>query len=278
MLLEALWSNKITLQFVNLDNSKNDIEKLLELLDHFYENDICIYINEEQIYSDENFCQWLYEKRIPEINDMKREIQIKMSKSVNIDNERYDEIFNKNQMNMLKLNFDESKLSFLYTISKLFKIKQMILKTETKAEFKEDLKQCFQNIHFDDTVKSSINTLNRNFDKIKNEIVDHLIAIDGQAQIFKKSQRKSNDEIAATFFERTGIECSSQAGRSGVAGLKRNYYNEQKLADEEICCELHTKFDKHGIDPTKQDRIYFFPGCDGIMNGKIIVVHIGKHL
>lgn len=278
MLLEALWTNEITSQFIGLNTAIEKIEQLLELLDYCDEYAIYLFINEDTIYSNQSFCEWLYGKRNPEMNDMKREIQIKMSKSTNIDNKTYDEFFDKNKGSMLKLNFDESQEWFLYTIAKLFRIKQMVLKTETKAEFKEDMEQCFQNIHFDESVKQSLNTLYRNFDEIKSEIVDHLSALDEHAQIFNESQRIANEEIAATFVERTGIDCSPQAGRKGVIELKRNYYNEKKLAYEEVCCELHTKFNKHGIDRTKQDRIYFFPGRDGIENGKIIVAYIGKHL
>lgn len=278
MLLEAIWTNEITNQFVHLDEPISRIEKFLDLLDYCDENTLYKYIDEEKIYSDDKFCQWLYEKNIPELTDLKRELQIKIGKSIGVESIKYCELIDENKITSLKFNFDESKKNYLYTIKKMYIIRQRILRTESKADFKEDINNCFQNIFFDDSVKTSINTLNRKFDDIKDEIIDHLIALDEQAATLKMLQKRANDEIAATLIEKTGIDCSPQSGRDSVIELKRTFLNEVNLKEEEICCELHTKFKKFGIDRTKQDRIYFFPGRDGIKDGKIIVVHIGKHL
>lgn len=42
-----------------------------------------------------------------------------------------------------------------------------------------------------------------------------------------------------------------------------------------MICELHTKFKRFNIDRDNQDRIYFFPGKEGILDGKAIVKYIG---
>ncbi len=76
----------------------------------------------------------------------------------------------------------------------------------------------------------------------------------------------------------TGIACSPQAGREHVQSLRQIFRNEETKQDEEITCELHTKFRTFNIDRKKQDRLYFFPGKKGIKGGKIIVKHIGEHL
>ena len=88
----------------------------------------------------------------------------------------------------------------------------------------------------------------------------------------------TNQTIAQNFCADTGIDCSPQASRDSVQKLKISCFNEISSRKEIINCELHTKFNKFNIDRTKQDRIYFFPGRQGIHEGKIIVKHIGKHL
>ena len=56
------------------------------------------------------------------------------------------------------------------------------------------------------------------------------------------------------------------------------YFNSKNGQEEAVTCELHTKFKRFNIDIDKQDRIYFFPGKREILEGKVIVKHIGGHL
>ena len=49
------------------------------------------------------------------------------------------------------------------------------------------------------------------------------------------------------------------------------------IKQELLLCELHTKFSTYNRDATKQDRIYFHKGKKGILEDKLIVIHIGDH-
>lgn len=151
---------------------------------------------------------------------------------------------------------------------------------EKKAEFCTDMVECFPNLFFVDDIATTINTLQRNFDDLRAEIVMHLTAINNYHDNFKTllTQNMNNERIAREFSSYTGIECSPQAGRQSVENLKLSCYNTISQQKEIIKCELHTKFEKYNIDKTKQDRIYFFPGKSGIYDGKTIIKHIGKHL
>lgn len=107
----------------------------------------------------------------------------------------------------------------------------------------------------------------------------HLTALNGYKDKFLKlsGENKGYREIADEFQCDSGIECSPQAGRDHVAGLRRSFYNEVSKEEESITCEMHTKFKKYNIDRQKQDRIYFAPSKQGIQKGKVVVVHIGTH-
>lgn len=110
--------------------------------------------------------------------------------------------------------------------------------------------------------------------------MDHLSIINDYKDKFCEllSENRSYVEIARIFHEDTGIDCSTQAGRKGVQKLKAKYFNAENGQEEDILCELHTKFNRFNINREEQDRIYFFLGRKGIKGGKIIVKHIGTHL
>lgn len=128
--------------------------------------------------------------------------------------------------------------------------------------------------------ETTVNTLNRKFEDIRAEIVEHLVHIDNYHSRFSEmlEGHKSYQEIAQQFFMDTGIDCSPQASRKKVQVLKETQINEITGQEETIDCELHTKFKTFNSDREKQDRIYFFPGKHGIAGGRIIVKHIGTHL
>lgn len=142
------------------------------------------------------------------------------------------------------------------------------------------MQECFPNIYFADGIGATINTLNRRFEDIRGEIVEHLTQIcDYQIKFGELlDEHKSYQEIAQQFSKDTGIDCSPQAGREKVQLLKERQVNETTGQEEIIVCELHTKFKTFNIDREHQDRIYFFPGKRDILGGKVIVKHIGKHL
>lgn len=122
--------------------------------------------------------------------------------------------------------------------------------------------------------------MNRKFEDIREEIVEHLIQINDYQVRFSEllEKHKSYQEIAHEFSIDTEIECSPQAGREKVQALKEKHINDINGREETVICELHTKFKKFNIDRERQDRIYFFPGKKGILEGRIIVKYIGTHL
>ncbi len=97
-------------------------------------------------------------------------------------------------------------------------------------------------------------------------------------RISKMSLQQPALDTAEKFSADTGIACSPQAGREKVQTLKEKYMNHLSGQEEVVICELHTKFKTFNINREQQDRIYFFPGKQGILDGRIIVKHIGAHL
>ena len=178
------------------------------------------------------------------------------------------------------LDFREENPFYTAALEGFYQICRKYLGMEDKEQFKRDMEFCFPRIYFDETVKSSLNTLNRNFDDIREEIVKHLTAINDYCDQFLEMMEKNKGYrgIAAEFQKETGIECSPQGSRKQISKLKRKFRNEDTGAEEEIVCELHTKFKRLHIDKTKQDRIYFSPARKGICSEKSVVVHIGDHL
>lgn len=138
----------------------------------------------------------------------------------------------------------------------------------------------FQHIHFTESAFQSFqNTLQNDFQDMKEEIVAHLSKLNAYFQGFVslRTSNADNRTLCTAFKEFSGIDCSPQAGRSHVQTLSRTFYNQIAKQEEQLCCELHTKFHTFNRDRRSQDRIYFHPGRDGIEGGKIIVIHIGKH-
>lgn len=178
------------------------------------------------------------------------------------------------------LSLDEKPLLCAYTPCKFFLVKREYLKKLSKSEFKDSYEECFPNIYFADSVPSSLNNLMTDFDLIKEEIVEHLFRLDSFSERFLTMRRsgKSNKDMALAFKEDSGIDCSPQSNRRDVEVLEREYQNEIEHRMEKVCCELHTKFQTYGRQRQKQDRIYFSAGKDGIKEGRVIVIHIGRHI
>lgn len=87
----------------------------------------------------------------------------------------------------------------------------------------------------------------------------------------------SNENFSREFKNFSCIDCSPQSDRKSVYKLKKIYNNALTGEQELLLCELHTKFSTYNRDVTKQDRIYFHKGKKGILEDKLIVIHIGDH-
>ncbi len=284
MELQAIWSNEFGMNITKEDDEYFILEELLEML-NFYEKFYYKYFCSEDEFYNEEFCDWLYDKKNIELVDLKRELQKKLQKCEGIDTDEYSEkmkhcVNGKLENRNFYIDLNESQLLCAYTKKKFFNIKRIYLNQFSKSEFKDNLRECFENIFFDEGISTTINTLQNDFSLIKSEIIMHLSKLDDYYSEFVKQRNCgcSNREIAEHFHEYSKIACSPQAGRDGVKKLERIFFNSDTRRNEKICCELHTKFDNRGKDHEKKDRIYFSVGRDGIQGGKIIVIHIGKHL
>jgi len=277
----VLWGKEIEKDFAGA--SENQLDDFLELI-HFIEkngirNEIC-----ENTLDKAELWKWLYSKDQIELNDIKRELSRHLGKVKSRGEEEFDELFGKIGMlfavKVLALSFIGKSIYYISTISGYYAGIRSYLALEKKDAFCSDLQECFPGIFFAEGIGTTVNTLNRKFEDIREEIVEHLICINNNQKKFSKmlKENKSYQEIAQQFTIDTGIDCSPQAGREKVQALKETQINEATGQKETVVCELHTKFKTFNIDRERQDRIYFFPGRQGILGGRIIVKYIGKHL
>lgn len=276
-----LWDKEIKECFIKL--SQEHLIDFLDLLDYIIdykiENIIC-----ENTLDDEELWTWLYSKDQIELNDIKRELSKRIERTKSINEFDFDEMLKivgiLNPIKTLILLYENKSDFYISTKNEYYIGLRRYLVMEKKDAFCKDLPDCFPNIYFSKNVESSVNTLNKKFEEIREEIIEHLTSInDYQSKFLKLLQKKTSyQEIAQCFTNDTGIDCSPQAGRDKVQMLKETYFNTKSGQEETVICELHTKFRKFNIDKNKQDRIYFFPGKMGIKDGKVIVKHIGKHL
>lgn len=277
----VLWGRDIERCF--LEVSEFQLDDFLELLQHIQTNNDRSVICETTLEKAELW-EWLYSKNPVELNDIKRELRKRIEKvkcvSDNDFNKFMDIVGKCDKTKTLVLLFNEENIYYICTIKEYYVGIRSYLAMEKKDEFCKDLQECFPDIYFSEGIETTINTLNRKFEDIRDEIVEHLTQINNYKTQFGVllGEHKSFQEIAQAFTNDTGIECSPQAGRGRVQVLKEKYVNIKSGKEEIITCELHTKFKKYNIDREKQDRIYFFPGKQGVMEGKVIVKHIGMHL
>lgn len=276
-----LWDESIPEKLFKL--SEEELDLFLLLIDYLDENGIHTQLVYD-LYDNPDLWEWFGSKEPIELQDIKKEIIKKMGKAIKINRNVYAEKTNQvgkiGDYVVLVLDFHNNDVYYVSTKDELYRGLRKYLSMEKKNDFCVDMKACFPNIFFHEDVAISMNSLNRSFEEIREEIVEHLTKINDYHEKFAYllSKNKSNQLICQEFFADTKIECSPQTGRDGIRLLKIDCYNSATKQMETIKCELHTKFKRFNIDRTKQDRIYFFPGKPGIQDGKIIVKHIGKHL
>ena len=277
----VLWEKEIQNGFA--EASESQLDDFLELIQFVQKNGIRNEICESTLEKPELW-EWLYSKDKIELNDIKRELSRRLEKVKCKREEEIDEVFDKIgkllDIRVLLLSFKRECIYYISTIFEYYEGIRSYLSVEKKDDFCVDLQECFPNIFFIGEIGTTINTLNRKFEDIREEIVEHLVNINNYQKKFcaMLKENKSYQEIAHQFTIDTGIKCSPQAGREKVKVLKETLINEMTGQEETVVCELHTKFRTFNIDRERQDRIYFFPGKQGILEGKIIVKYIGRHL
>lgn len=269
-------------------NQIQELNKILDLFDTIIKNGTRIEYS-DNIYSTPidhtTFDEWIFSKSTdnPQLSDLKRELSLKFEKFLIINNEQYNsklsDIINTQFSEQLYffISYNKKNDFFISSISDYFQALVLYIKQYTNKEnFIDDCIIAFHNLYFHENVSHSLNTLNVKFKDEKSLIIDHLNALNCS---FKKILKEETgyQQICKAFECNTGIECSPQSNRKNTEHLYYNFINDEGL-EENLCCELHTKLKWKYMDIDKQDRIYFHPGKDTIHNGKILIVHIGKHL
>ncbi len=276
-----LWEKEIEKDFAKA--SENQLDDFLELVRFVQKNGIQNLICKSTLDKAELW-EWLYSKDQIELNDIKRELSRRLERAECKEEGKYEEFFGKIgkllAIKVLLLSFKGESVYYISTIAEYYISIRNYLALEKKDDFCNDLQECFPNIFFVEGIETTVNTLNRKFEDMREEIIEHLARINDYYRKFSDmlENHKSYREIAKQFIIDTGIDCSPQAGREKVQALKETRINEVTGQEETVVCELHTKFKTFNIDKEKQDRIYFFPGKQGILGGRIIVKHIGTHL
>lgn len=277
----VLWRKKIEKEFVSA--SESQLDKFLELIQYIQKSDIRNAICESTL-NEAELWRWLSSKEQTELNDIKRELTRRLERAECVAQNEFDELLGKigklQKIKVLALSFKRESIYYISTILEYYAGIRSYLASEKKDDFCNDLQECFPNIYFAEGIGTTINTLNRRFEDIREEIVEHLTQINDYQVKFGEllDEHKPYQEIAQQFSTDTGIDCSPQAGREKVQLLRERQVNETTGQEEMIVCELHTKFKTFNIDREHQDRIYFSPGKQGILGGRVIVKHIGKHL
>ncbi len=277
----VLWGEEIEKEFAGA--SENQLDDFLELIRFIQKNSIRNEICESTLDKAELW-EWLGSKDQIELNDIKRELSRYLEKARCSEKEVFDKFANNIGKlitpKLLLLSFKKESIYYISTILEYYTGIRSYLAAEKKDEFCGDLQECFPHIFFVEGIGTTINTLNRKFEDIREEIVEHLVCINNYQKRFHEmlEEHRSYQEISRQFTMDTGIDCSPQAGRGKVQALKEIRLNEMTGQEETVVCELHTKFSTFNIDRERQDRIYFFPGKQGILGGRIIVKHIGNHL
>lgn len=280
MNIQAVWTDKLTEQIPKEKYEK--IIQFMELLDVLNDKRIVINLDEDSVYECEDFVEWIYSRKEPELTDIKKELILKMSKCCHCEDAQIkrlqENIGEVKSQKYFALDFREDNPYYAVTEKAMYKICRKYLGMESKDQFKEDMEFCFPDIYFD--VSTSIHSLNRKFEDIRAEIVEHLTALNSYRVNFIQLMNKNKGyrEIAMLFQQDTGIECSPQGDKKKLSIFKREFVNESTGQKENINCELHTKFKRYNIDRDKQDRIYFAPAKEGICSNRVIVIHIGRHL
>ncbi|MCR2050876.1 hypothetical protein NSB25_26980 [Acetatifactor muris] len=277
----VLWGKEIKQDFTSA--SESQLDAFLDLVQFIQQNDIWNAICESTL-DEAELWGWLYSKEQIELNDIKRELARRMERAKCVSQEEFDKLLGEigkiQKIMILVLSFQRVCVYYISTILAYYTGIRSYLALEKKDDFCNDLQECFPNIYFVEGVRTTVNTLNRRFEDIREEIVEHLTWLNDYRVKFGEllDEHKSFQEIAQQFSADTGIDCSPQVGRDKVQALKESRRNEATGQEETIICELHTKFKTFNVNRERQDRIYFFPGKRDILGGKVIVKHIGKHL
>lgn len=235
-----------------------------------------------------SFADWLYDYNSqPELRDIKKEFSIQINKGIAIDKDLYQTYLRAvNEMDgnnglVMSVCLQDTNILYVSNPSRYWEARQWYLSTYIgRSEFIEEATGCFPNLYFHENVSSSFHTLQGDFRIERPLIVRHLQALDSFRERFSQLDRENTGyrEVCEEFENANKIECSPQASRNSTHHLRFLFLNKKTEMMEALRCELHTKLKWGDMDRKNQDRIYFHPGKTEIEDGKVLIVHIGKHL
>ena len=280
MICNGLFSEHLS-NVIDSSDFETSISKILEMIEYSKTHNTTYYIHEDSVYGGyiqgKDFANWIYDFSDPCLRDIKKELSIEISKAQTLDPQIDLSTFMAKEDTFTVGISDNSRIEDIFDY---LQFKQNRLKNITnKSSFAQELQDCYYFIYFDGSVPSTLSTLNNAFSSIVNEIVFHLNQLDSfcRNKPERLNEGYSNEKFSCDFKEFSYIDCSPQSDRRSVEKLKKNYINAVTGENEHLICELHTKFSIYNRDATKQDRIYFHKGKKGILEDKLIVVHIGDH-
>ncbi len=280
MICNGLFSKHLS-TVIDTNNFETSISKILKMIEYSKTHNTTYYTHEDSVYAGyvegKDFAAWVYDFSDPCLRDIKQELSIEISRAQTLDSKTDLSAFMGEEATFTVGITDNSKIKDIFDY---LQFKQNRLKSiSNRSFFAQELQECYYYIHFDVNVPSTLSTLNNAFSSIINEIVMHLNQLDLFCRKYPERLNEgfSNENFSREFKNFSCIDCSPQSDRKSVYKLKKIYNNALTGEQELLLCELHTKFSTYNRDVTKQDRIYFHKGKKGILEDKLIVIHIGDH-
>ena len=275
MICNGLFSESLS-KAIDQNDLEDSIETILKMICYSKKHDTTYYRDEKSVYvgsvKGNDFATWLYDNSNPMLPDIKRELSNEIDRAKPFDSNLS---LSEKDTFIVGITFETNIINiFDYLKFKQNRLKQI----SQKCIFFQELPECYYYLYFNINVQATLNTLNNSFTSIRNDIIFHLNKLDLFCKEYPERLKvgNSNAIFSASFKKFSGIDCSVQSSRSSVKVLKMVYTSEGKSKD--LICELHTKFDRFNRDTTKQDRIYFHKGKEGLFENKLVVFHIGDHV
>lgn len=129
----------------------------------------------------------------------------------------------------------------------------------------------FPDIHFTSDLATQAGRFSKPFEALRADVTKHLGALnDSFKDILVECSGEPRD-VAATFSARCGVTASPENGNT-KSDKKAWAQRKISVSGQGIYCDWHTK-----IHPTA-DRIHFYPGKPGLVEGKLIVGILHEHL
>lgn len=290
--MDSIIDLKIFYYIISNEKIKEYLSNMLDTMDLVSDTYNTI-LKSDEIWNEEvssvYFSDWLYDKNPVELSDLKKELSIKLSKSKTISNSEYiifeqkldyrhEDYYNYNSKFLFLREEICEQPHFISTNQGFYGLLEWYLKKCTsKSSFIDACKVTYPNLIFHENNFSTINTLNNNFNNISTDIINHLSALNKYSANKEKYIGYDGKTKCSKFQSEYDINCSPESKRTTAKKLETIVKGDN--GDSIVLnCEYHTKFNLHGREVEKQDRIYFSFGDENYHDGKIVIFHIGNHI